>query len=139
MQHRAAMHGRTEVISLLIDNGAGVYACYINPVGVALRSLTALPADLGAADEDGRTVLHYIAFHSEIDCALMLLQNNADADALDKDQKTPLFFSVSNGQREMADFLVFNGAIVTRSDRFGRTALHWAALHGYEVGTEGRW
>ena len=103
----AAMGGYTEIIKLLIDEGA----------------------DVNAKDDDGHTPLHLTSYKEQ---ALLLITKGADVNAKDKNGFTPLMAAVSpplnDGlhQKEYIKLLIDKGANVNSISFKGGTALDWA-------------
>lgn len=84
----AAVHGCTDVVRLLIANGAKV----------------------DAATTNDRTPLHMAAATGHKDVVELLLANGADINAVDKQGWKPLDLAVQNGHKEVAEFLREHGA-----------------------------
>ena len=103
----AAMGGHTEIVKLLIDEGA----------------------DVNAEGDDGRTPLHLTSKREQ---ALLLISKGADVNAKDKDGYTPLMAAVSptlnegSHQKEYIELLIDKGAKVNSKSSKGGTALDWA-------------
>src|SRR5262245_50578529 len=107
--HRAAYHGLTEKVRLLLRNKADVF-------GRARRGETPL---LYAARPEG---------HPET--VLALLEGGAEVDVTDDFGATPLHGAAMIGDVDVARVLVGKGADVNRQTQDGYTPLHIAAISG---------
>mmetsp|Transcript_37064 Transcript_37064/g.54451 ORF Transcript_37064/g.54451 Transcript_37064/m.54451 type:complete len:947 (-) Transcript_37064:79-2919(-) len=111
----AASAGKTDVAKLLIDYGAEVNAIaqateeYLENLAEAIES--------GQLDEtetephvDGVTSLHVAVQGGHLDCATLLLDNDADTSIKDDDDRTPLLMAVKGNYGEIASLLIARGA-----------------------------
>ena len=74
--HGAARNGHKEIIKILADNGANVYAKARN----------------------GRQPIHWAAIHNQADVVDVLVKKlNADIDAKDDHKESPLQLAITNG------------------------------------------
>jgi ankyrin repeat protein len=64
-----------------------------------------------STDKPGRTPLHQIASHGDIESAELFIAHGANLDARDdEDCSTPLAFAAREGQTKMVEFLLRRGA-----------------------------
>ncbi|KAJ3108421.1 phosphate system positive regulatory protein pho81 [Phlyctochytrium planicorne] len=82
--HEAAIHGKLDVIRLLLDNGATITS----------------------TDMYGRTPLHYSAMYGRYDCTVFLISSGAKVDAVDLDDCSPLIQAVIGGHTECVEALL---------------------------------
>ena len=76
----------------------------------AVRALVRQSADIGAAQADGMTALHWAAYLDDIEMADALLSAGADFGASNRTGATPLFLATVNGSAEMLERLIDAGA-----------------------------
>jgi len=96
---------RTEIESLLIENGADVAAKFG-------------PGDI--------TALHRAASENRVDLMRLLISHGADLEARDKRGQTPLFAAVESARADAARLLLASGADVNATDSNGLTPLDMA-------------
>jgi len=118
----AAMHGQTECVRLLLDNGADPSVAY---------------------DVNGWTPLIYAAYANDHEAMGLLIKKGADIHAKDKeDGRTALMWCAQWGFRAGIDALMAAGAHTDDQDNKGQTAAdiasrkHTAVLDGLESHTE---
>lgn len=88
--------------------------------------------ELGAQDENGRTLVHLAVASNATNAALWLLDNRlADVQKADNQGETPLMRAAWLGQGDVVATLLVHGAKLEAASRAGATALHYA----YEGGT----
>ena len=83
--------------------------------------------DINAKDKDGRTALHYAAFHGTPETVQALIAVGADVNAKDKDGLTPLHDAAFHGTPETVQALIDAGADVNAKGYADQTPLHYAA------------
>ncbi|XP_057170288.1 ankyrin repeat domain-containing protein 27 isoform X3 [Ursus arctos] len=104
--HVAALHGRADLIPLLLKHGANAGARNVNQ---------AVPLHL-ACQKGHFQVVRY------------LLDSNAKPNKKDISGNTPLIYACSNGHHEVAALLLQHGASINVSNNKGNTALHEAVI-----------
>ena len=87
--HWAAQNGYTDVVHILIENGADVYA----------------KNRVYAKDRNGNTPLHWAAQNGYTDVVQVLIGNGADVFAKDRNGNTPLHWAAQNGYTDVVDIL----------------------------------
>jgi uncharacterized protein len=102
---RAAGCGHTEVVKLLLEDGA----------------------DINARDSEGNTAISGAAYYMHADIVDLLLTRGADINVKDMDGNTLLMNAAGNGRLEVVKFLLSKGADVNVQDDNGTTALMFAA------------
>lgn len=81
----AAMHGRTNVIQVLLESGR---------------------VDVNQKDEDGDTALHSAAYNGQEECVQVLLETrNINVNALGADGMTPIMYAMENGHTSIVQIL----------------------------------
>jgi ankyrin repeat protein len=89
-------------------------------------------ADVKAADNDGRTSLHWAARNGKLDVVKYLVEKDADVKAAANDGRTPLHWAAKYGNLDVVKYLVKEkGADVKAVDNGGNTPLHWATRYGH--------
>lgn len=86
--HWAALSGNTDVVTLLLDNGAAI----------------------DAADAQGLTALHWAAWQGQMEVARQLVGKGATVDMVSVAGNTPLDRAISDGHQDVADYLTSVGA-----------------------------
>ncbi|XP_025898138.1 ankyrin repeat domain-containing protein 27 isoform X2 [Nothoprocta perdicaria] len=104
--HMAALHGHSELVSLLLKNGANISA---------KNAKRAVP-------------LHLACQKGHFQVVKCLMDYNAKQNKKDIYGNTPLIYACSNGQYETTALLLQLGASVNLSNAKGNTALHEAVL-----------
>ena len=105
----AARDGHTEVVKLLIDNGA----------------------DLNHKNNGGVTALRTAAREGRTEVVKLLIDNGADQNIKDVDGWTALMYAAWNGSTEVVKLLIDNGADLNHKNNFGETALMYASIYGH--------
>eukprot|EP00297_Palpitomonas_bilix_P008042 CAMPEP_0113878012 /NCGR_PEP_ID=MMETSP0780_2-20120614/6430_1 /TAXON_ID=652834 /ORGANISM="Palpitomonas bilix" /LENGTH=471 /DNA_ID=CAMNT_0000864403 /DNA_START=217 /DNA_END=1633 /DNA_ORIENTATION=- /assembly_acc=CAM_ASM_000599 len=109
--HWAALHGRTAILSFLLQKGAMV----------------------DAVNTAGQTPLHWAAMSLVAEGVQKLLLAGAKLEAEDSGKATPLIIAVQRGQVAAAKMLLINNADMLKADVDGNTPLHWAAHLNHEL------
>ncbi|KAK2492495.1 hypothetical protein MC885_007928 [Smutsia gigantea] len=104
--HVAALHGREDLITLLLKHGASAGARNVNQ---------AVP-------------LHLACQKGHFQVVKCLLDSNAKPNKMDLSGNTPLIYACSNGHHEVAALLLQHGASINVSNNKGNTALHEAVM-----------
>lgn len=104
--HVAALHGREDLITLLLKHGASAGARNVNQ---------AVP-------------LHLACQKGHFQVVKCLLDSNAKPNKKDVSGNTPLIYACSNGHHEVAALLLQHGASINVSNNKGNTALHEAVM-----------
>nr|KAF6285197.1 ankyrin repeat domain 27 [Myotis myotis] len=104
--HVAALHGRADLIPLLLKHGANVAARNANQ---------AVP-------------LHLACQQGHFQVVKYLLDSNAKPNKKDVSGNTPLMYACSSGHHEVAALLLQHGASINASNNKGNTALHEAVI-----------
>ena len=76
----------------------------------AVRTLLSEGADVGAAQPDGATALHWAAYRDDHETAALLIEAGADVNATNELGATPLWLAADNGSAVMVDGLLAAGA-----------------------------
>lgn len=97
----------------------------------AIRTLLAQKADVKAAQPDGATALHWVAYHDDVDSADLLLKAGADVNAANDLGATPLWLASQNGSSAVVRRLLAAGANPNLALLSGETPLMVAARGGY--------
>jgi ankyrin repeat domain-containing protein 50 len=119
--HLAAYHSHTEIVRILVDNGADVevmiadtkqtplhWAAW-NEDGLLLDFLLQHGANINAQNKKGESALHYAArYHQSI--LPQLLIHGADVDMETEDGQTPLYWAASNMEIEAVQILIEAGS-----------------------------
>ena len=137
--HRATYGENSEVVELLLENGADVNAK--NEKGLTALHVAALcgntsvlkiligkGADVNARDNEDVTPLHMAAESGAFDVTKLLLLSMADVNAQDKQGITPLHWAVFGAHDRVAKLLLSRGAKLNVRDTDGRTPKRWAAI-----------
>ncbi|MCY4644854.1 MAG: ankyrin repeat domain-containing protein [Bacteriovoracales bacterium] len=85
-------------------------------------------ADMDAAYEDGRTLLHHA--WSDLDKTKLFIQAGADVNVVDAHGWKALHYAILNGQLEVAQELISAGTDVNGTDIYGFTPFHLAFFSG---------
>ena len=112
--HLTAMKGHLELLKILIEKGANVFA-------------------VNALQE---TALHLAAFEGHFEIAKILIENNADVNAKEYYNGTPLHKAAVRNHFRVAELLLQNGAEVNAKNTSKETPLHYAAISGSHEVTE---
>src|SRR5271156_86732 len=82
-------------------------------------------------DDDGETLLSFLARRGDEALLRLLLHNGANIAATDNGGKTALHWGAECGQWEVVRLLLWKGADISATDNQGETALHCATTRGY--------
>ncbi|XP_066876428.1 ankyrin repeat domain-containing protein 27 isoform X11 [Kogia breviceps] len=104
--HVAALHGRADLLLLLVKHGASV----------------------GARDAKQAVPLHLACQKGHFQVVKCLLDSNAKPNKKDISGNTPLLYACSRGHHEVAALLLQHGASINASNDKGNTALHEAVI-----------
>jgi ankyrin repeat protein len=144
--HAAVKLGHDGVARILLRHGAALDAFAAAGLGMS-DWLAQLGADLGAADANGWTPLHWASSCGRSETVRYLLDKGVSSDARDRYGRTPTHQAVLAGQDAVTQVLAPHGAplddfanaalgnaeavvSVTARDAFGWTPLHWACRAG---------
>ncbi|XP_047529275.1 ankyrin repeat domain-containing protein 27-like [Vanessa atalanta] len=114
--HVASIHGRANIVEILIDMGAKVNATDLNEC----------------------TSLHYSAARGHQNALLLLLHSGASINQANIDKNTPLHLAVNNGHINCVKALIYfaehgrKRLQINCTNEHGNTPLHLASKWGYE-------
>jgi ankyrin repeat protein len=110
----AVVTGQTEIVKLLLSNGAKVPS-------YSMRTIEDIPPPLIHASIEGYG-----------DIVKMLLDNHADPEVTNHKRKTPLMLAAEAGHRDAVNYLLYKGAVIPIKD-FGYSALRilWVQIRPY--------
>ncbi|XP_076441265.1 uncharacterized protein LOC143280491 [Babylonia areolata] len=142
----AAMEGRSQILTLLLDNGGEpdhpeindhmwlrrpihMSACngHIDCIDVLLNK----GVDVNSRDNDHRTALHWASSYGQNETVLFLIDRGASVNSAQLDGFTALHAATCLGHTEVCRILIQHGADVNLADRDNWSALHTAACYGY--------
>ncbi|XP_013377901.1 PREDICTED: ankyrin repeat domain-containing protein 27 isoform X2 [Chinchilla lanigera] len=104
--HVAALHGRVDLIPLLLKHGA----------------------DPSARNTNQAVPLHLACQKGHFQVVKYLLDSNTKPNKKDLSGNTPLIYACSGGHHEVAALLLQHGASINASNNKGNTALHEAVI-----------
>uniref|UniRef100_A0A8D2DM07 Ankyrin repeat domain-containing protein 27 n=1 Tax=Sciurus vulgaris TaxID=55149 RepID=A0A8D2DM07_SCIVU len=104
--HVAALHGRVDLIPLLLKHGANA----------------------GARNANQAIPLHLACQKGHFQVVKYLLDSNVKPNKKDISGNTPLIYACSGGHHEVAALLLQHGASINASNNKGNTALHEAVI-----------
>ncbi|KAJ8674914.1 hypothetical protein QAD02_010700 [Eretmocerus hayati] len=82
------------------------------------------------SDSQGRTSLHYAAYHGKTDVVQILLKAGASPDTVDAEGATILHHACLRGDQEIVTMLLSSGALLSDVDIYGHNALMHAVRSG---------
>ncbi|XP_019510022.1 PREDICTED: ankyrin repeat domain-containing protein 27 [Hipposideros armiger] len=112
--HVAALHGRVDLVPLLLKHGANV----------------------GARNAKQAVPLHLACQQGHFQVVKYLLESKAKPDKKDISGNTPLIYACSSGYHEVAALLLQHGASINASNNKGNTALHEAVIEKHVFAVE---
>jgi ankyrin repeat protein len=136
----ATLVGNTEIVKLLLENGANVNAKNMYDETVlshASQDVLALlldnGADFNAKNIHGQTVLPEMARNKDIDAMRVLINKGADVNAKTNDGWTALMWGVSHGHPGMVKLLLDHGADPNIRTSGGKTLLMEAVASDHQL------
>mmetsp|Transcript_29549 Transcript_29549/g.42188 ORF Transcript_29549/g.42188 Transcript_29549/m.42188 type:complete len:392 (-) Transcript_29549:743-1918(-) len=105
----AATKGHSEVVSILLENGASVKA----------------------TTKNGSTPLHRAAYEGHVKVVNILLNNRSPMEVTTENGSTPLILAALAGRSEVVSVLLARGALIEAAEKNGNRALHLAARRGH--------
>ncbi len=105
--------------------------------GALMRVLLREGADVGAAQVDGMTALHWAVYHDDADMAGLLVRSGADVNVENRYGVPPLSLASTNGNPTVVKLLLEAGADPNESLEGGETVLMIAARTGSLEAVEG--
>jgi ankyrin repeat protein len=144
----AAAGGYTEIVELLLNNGADVNVPTNFPIidgtyGTALNFAAAgghtriaelllnKLGDVARKDQYINSALYYATINGHIDIVKILLSNGAYVNNQEENGGTPLYYAAYYGHPELVRFLLSQGANVKARDFEGITSCMFASLFDY--------
>ena len=144
--HLAALHGRNDIIRLVITKLGGDIVNFsheekkITPLHCASTNghfstvemlVSEYKADINARRYDDKTALHLAAENGHLDLVKSLIDDfKCDPNDQDEENQTILHMSCKIGQVDLVRMLISDFKLDLASfDRYGNTALHTAALY----------
>lgn len=140
--HANALHPNTEILQLLLKEGARVNATDNQgktPLMYALRTgkesnyvlqLLQAGANYTLRDKQGNSTLHYAAWGGDLESIRLTASGGVDLNTTNEDGMTPLHVAAIHPQWEVLNELLELGSNLTTVDRKGRNVLHYAAYEG---------
>ncbi|KAL3890223.1 hypothetical protein ACJMK2_002514 [Sinanodonta woodiana] len=112
----ACLHGNTNAVRILVENGADCKACGdlgIQPIHIAAENgdcsmmaiLENAGCDLSTRDASGSTPLHYAASDGNPDTVQYLLTHNVNKNCKDSQGQVPLDLALLRGEYRVSTFL----------------------------------
>ena len=141
--HQAASNGHTDVVQVLLDEGAETDKANNFGSTPLLRAsggnhkevvqlLLCGNADLKKMNKSGHSPLQFAALYGNKDVAQVLLDAGADPDQAAHNGISPLFRCKYFGRKEMVQLLLERGADPNKMNRMGQTPLQYATEEARE-------
>ena len=139
----AVTEGREDEVASLLAAGtdpngtdaAGIQGPLLNVAKTAhegiARRLLAAGAQVGKANVDNVTPLHWAAAKEKLTMARLFLAAGASVHAVERDGWTPLHWAAYRGAADIVVLFLDAGAAVNQPDNDGWTPLHLAAQQGH--------
>lgn len=146
--HFASESPYTEVVKLLVENGADVnsrnYEGQTPLMQAALSDQIEIAQYLLKQKADStlytyktlETALHYAALFCNVEFVQLLVENGAHINAQNSEGSSPLFLAVQMGKFEVVYYLLEKGADKTITDKNGLSPLELAITKNYSVFVE---
>ncbi|CAF1081414.1 unnamed protein product [Adineta steineri] len=100
-----------------------------------VKSLIDSKYDINQLDEQGRSALHYCSENTDINCACLLLKDDAIKTNIlnlrDNEGCSALHLACMNGNETMVKFLCEQGANVELVDNESHSLIHWITVCGH--------
>jgi len=143
--HMAAENGHLEVVSILLENGAGinklVFESLLTPLHLALskgkfdvaKKLLESGADPNLVSQIGicGPALHYAIVKENMDLVKMIVSKSGDVNLVEEmNGYSPLYLAATLNQIDTMKELIKSGADVNLVDYEEKSALHYAAANG---------
>ena len=139
---KAADLGRTEIVDILIHNGAKYDARYKTKDGNTylisfaraglndyISELLNQGADINWENQDNETALDAASKYGNVETVQLLLSKGADPDAgKEKGRGTAIHYAITSKQSEITKLLIEGGADINAKDAHGNTPLKKAAV-----------
>ena len=140
--HKAAAKGHTNIMELLLMNGASgeamdqEFSALLHDAASSghtrtVELLLTKGASIEARSEDRRTPLHCAASSGHTNTVELLLTKGASIEARGILQHTPLHYAADRGHTSTVELLLTKGASTEAVNRYGDTPLHHAAMSGH--------
>ncbi|MEM0995907.1 MAG: ankyrin repeat domain-containing protein [Bacteroidota bacterium] len=142
--HVAAANGNSDILRLLLTNGAMVNAkekTGLTPLmsaaelGNIVNVILLLDqgAEIDDQDLDGASALLFAAMNDNTDAARILIAKGADVNLTDESMTTPLMLAAQQGNMDLVQLLLESGANArTRRGANGYRATDFARLNGFK-------
>jgi len=134
----AAFNGHTEVVKLLLTNGASIYDknsmlrdASAGGILWLVQDMLDQGAGVNAMDMNWDTPIYWAADNGHIKTIRLLLAKGADVNLADINGWTPLSNAAHNGHIEVVKLLLAKGANVNAADLYRHTPIYWAAGSGH--------